>query len=75
MVRERLNNVCSSEHTWPGWRSSCASAADVSEGTLRLATPGVVFTIRMNEKAFIPKLAVGKSPEKQKQIKILNHDV
>lgn len=69
--------MCSWESTWPGRWSDCASATDVSEGTVWLATPGVVFTIRMDEKAFIPKLAAGKSPSEKnpKHIKNMNHDL
>lgn len=57
------------ESTWFRWRSSCASAADMSEGAIWLGTPGVVFTIRMDKKAFIPKLAVWKGPVKNRHAK------
>lgn len=51
-----------SKSTWLKWSNSCASAADMSEGTIWLGTSGIVFTVGVDEKAFIPKLAVGKGP-------------
>ena len=62
------------ESTWPGRRSRRASAADMSEGTVWFGTSGVIFTVGMDEKAFIPKLAAGKSPlekKKTERIKIM----
>lgn len=56
------------ESTWSGWRRcSRAPAAHMSEGTVWLCTPGVVFAIWMHKKAFIPKFAVWKSPQGKKQ--------
>lgn len=37
----------------------------MSEGTVRFGTSGVIFTVGMDKKAFIPKLAVGKSPKRK----------
>lgn len=56
--------------TWPGWGGTCVSAADVSEGTVWFGAAGIVFTIWMDEKAFIPKLTAWKcSLKKKKNIK------
>lgn len=55
--------------SWPGWRSTGASPADVSEGTVWFGAPGVVFTVWMDEKAFIPKLTAGKCSLKKERKK------